>query len=133
MDHLIRGQYNRSGHGIDFIGIRIGENGRVFFYRIEVKGGGFPGLKRTRRGTQTGRGWTLHAKEGLLNNQRLLNLLSKRTGITDIAILRRRLREAPSFIILHRLAIITRIRAQVGGLARQLGRRRAPRFRRVGR
>lgn len=131
MDHVIRGQYNRSGHGMDLIGIRIGSNGRVYFYHIEVKGGWMPALGRTRRGTQLGAAWTNNAKERLLENPRLLSLLRSRTGITDLAILRRRLREAPISIVVHRIANLMRLGPQVGGLVRHGGRRRGPRVRRL--
>jgi len=131
MDHLIQGKYNRSGHGIDFIGIKIRGN-RLYVYRIEVKGGIAPRVHSTLSGTQTGRGWTLNAIDRILGNEQITNLLMNRLNITDPSLLRTRLRRAPSFIIAHSSAYLGALGRRLGGL-RSRGGSYAPELITVGR
>jgi hypothetical protein len=136
MDHVIYGQYNRSGHGIDLIGFRIHpETGVIYMYRIEVKGGRAPDLGRTRRGPQMGREWTANAIQQMMDHPRLRGLIERKLGYTVGAsatdpVIRqrilRRLRTAPSFVVAHSTAFLGRLGATLGGM-RSRGSAHAPR------
>ncbi|WP_343670562.1 DUF4157 domain-containing protein [Chitinophaga sp.] len=135
MDHVIYGQYNRSGHGIDLIGFRIHpETGVIYMYRIEVKGGRAPDLGRTRRGPQMGQEWTANAIQQMMDHPRLRGLIERKLGYSvgasaDPAIrqrILRRLRTAPSFIVAHSSAFLGRLGATLGGM-RSRGSVHAPR------
>jgi hypothetical protein len=136
MDHVIHGQYNGSGHGIDIFAMRYNQDtGVMYMYRIEVKGGIAPDLGRTRRGMQTGGEWTSNAIQKTMENPRLRGLLERRFGyavgesLTNPAVrahILRRLRTAPSFIIAHNTAYLGRLGASLGGM-RSHGSPHAPR------
>lgn len=131
MDYIIRGQFNTSGHGQDLFAFRVvgeGTRAQLHLYRIEVKGGQYPKLGRTRFGPQTGRGWTRYAIDGALNNPRLLALLRDRTGITDIAKLRSRLILGRSYIIVSKTIKLSALRKLERNLKR-IPHRHRPRIR----
>lgn len=135
MDHVIYGQYNRSGHGIDLIGFRIHpETNVIYMYRIEVKGGRGPDLGRTRRGPQMGREWTANAIQQMMDHPRLRGLIERKLrypiGASADPVIRqrilRRLRTAPSFVVAHSTAFLGRLGATLGGM-RSHGSPHAPR------
>lgn len=136
MDHVIYGQYNGSGHGMDLIGFRVHpETNVVYVYRVEVKGGIAPDLGRTTRGMQTGQAWTSNAIQKMMDNARLRGLIETRLGynigdsLNNAAVrqyILRRLREAPSFVVAHSSAFLGRLGASLGGM-RSRGSAHAPR------
>lgn len=136
-DHVIRGNHT-GNQGVDFWGIKVEKPGRLILYRVEVKGGVLPTLPYRTSGIQTGRDWTLNAIEKTIGNEQLSNLLADKLqlrrdskGNIDIARLRRRLRDAPNVIIVHKRALLSSlgwhvgIGHQVGGL-RSRGGKYAP-------
>ncbi|MDR6806733.1 peptidoglycan hydrolase-like protein with peptidoglycan-binding domain [Dyadobacter sp. BE34] len=74
MDHVLPGQYNGSGHGIDLIGFSV-SGGRVRIYVIEVKGGRSPKLGMTLSGPQMSAQWIEHAIDKAFENDTLKKAL----------------------------------------------------------
>jgi len=121
MDHVIPGQYNPSGHGIDLFAFRRDQSGRLTIWRIEVKGIGSE-IKTTSSGIQTGAGWTRNAIRQGLRNPALREELMRATNIRNVARLERRLLEARSVLIAPRRAVVKGLR-----LLRRIRRRFRPR------
>ncbi len=143
LDILVPGQYTGSGWGIDRIGIRIHDSGRVSIFHFEMKFRSpptptapgvppmpaSPTLGQPSVGTQTGRAWTERAVTGFLESsspearaarRRLKRALRTRFPgqLIDDAWLSRFLRRR---LVNARVRIVVPVYVHLGELGRQLG------------
>lgn len=123
MDHVIMGQYNGSGHGMDLFGFNVNGN-KVTLYLIEVKGSIHPQIGRTKRGIQMGEKWVNNAIDKALKNNVVRARLVKAfesaypgRKITD-AIMRKNLRNSKKAIVIPRVSLAENIEELINSFKR---------------
>jgi hypothetical protein len=123
MKHVIFGQYNSSGNGMDLFGFAI-ENKRVKIFKIEVKGGIRPEIGVTRRGIQMGEKWSEHAIRKAMENPQVRAGLVAAFGsvypgkvFTDAEIIAR-LIGARKVIIISRMSLARNIEKLIAAFKR---------------